>query len=326
MPVHPLSIDDREEIFRGIALVESCSEIGRRVDRHRSTVAREIARNGGSDGYSPVQAHQRAATQRCRPKVPRLVKDPALSAEVEKRMLANDSPMRISIELERGTNGVTAFISHETLYQGIYALGTAGLSKDVYKTMQRPRRCRKHRNAAPPTSTHPLGVFQLISQRPAIADARTEVGHLEGDLIVGAYNRTALGTLFERASRKLWLVQMPGGKNADSALEALTEALLRIPKWLRRTLTWDQGSELARHHALAKACEIDIYFADPKAPWQRPTNENGNSLVRRHVGKGTDLSVFTEQQLRTIENKINTIPRRIFNWDTANDIYDALTQ
>ena len=322
MPAHPLTIHDREEIFRGIALVESCSEIGRRVSRHRSTVAREISRNGGSDGYSPVQAHQRAATQRSRPKVPKLVSDPVLAAEVEARLLAKDSPTRIAIEVASGVGS----ISHETIYRSIYGRGTMGLSKDVYKTMQRPRRCRKHRNQDPPTSTHPLGVFRPISQRPAIADARTEVGHLEGDLIVGAYNRTALGTIVDRASRKLWLVPMPGGKSADPALEALTAALLRIPKRLRRTLTWDQGSELARHLELGEACGIDIYIADAKSPWQRPTNENGNSLVRRHVGKGTDLSAFTEQQIRTIENKINTIPRRIFNWHTANDIYDALTQ
>lgn len=172
-------------------------------------------------------------------------------------------------------------------------------------------------------SSHSLGSFNLIGLRPEIATQRVEVGHLEGDLIVGAYNRSAIATMFDRTSRYVWLTKLPHAKNADGVLDALVSTLRRVPAHLRLTLTWDQGSEMARHVELAKRCGIDIYFAEPKAPWQRPTNENGNALVRRYVGKGTDLSAFTTRDLRAIETRINTIPRRSLNWATANDIYTA---
>jgi IS30 family transposase len=148
---------------------------------------------------------------------------------------------------------------------------------------------------------------------------RGEVGHLEGDLIVGAYNRTALATVFDRASRYLWLEGFPGGHSADETLAALVEILERIPGSMRRTLTWDQAREMARHADLAELCGIDIYFADPHSPWQRPANENGDGLLRRYVGKGTDLSVHTPDDLRAIEHRINTIPRRSLHWPPAHD-------
>lgn len=168
-----------------------------------------------------------------------------------------------------------------------------------------------------------MGLFNLIGVRPAIAAERVHVGHIEGDLIVGAYNRSAIATLFERASRYVWLARLPHAKQADGVLDALVTTLRRIPAHLRVTLTWDQGSEMARHAQLAQRSGIDIYFADPKSPWQRPTNENGNALVRRHVGKGTDLSIYTTRDLRAIERRINTIPRRSLNWATAHDHYTA---
>ena len=172
-------------------------------------------------------------------------------------------------------------------------------------------------------SSHSLGSFNLIGLRPEIAAQRVEVGHLEGDLIVGAYNRSAIATMFDRTSRHVWLTRLPHAKNADGVLDALVTTLRRVPAHLRLTLTWDQGSEMARHLELARRCGIDIYFAEPKAPWQRPTNENGNAIVRRYVGKGTDLSIYTNRHLRAIENRINTIPRRSLNWATANNIYTA---
>lgn len=156
-------------------------------------------------------------------------------------------------------------------------------------------------------------MFQPIGARPEIALARTEVGHLEGDLIVGSFNRSAIVTVFDRASRRLWLAEFASDHGAEATLAAMVEILERIPEPLRRTLTWDQGREMARHQELAQLCGIDIYFADPHSPWQRPTNENGNGLIRRYVGKGTDLSRFTGPDLRLIEFRINTIPRRSLN-------------
>ena len=160
-----------------------------------------------------------------------------------------------------------------------------------------------------------------INERPAVAGTRSEVGHFEGDLIVGAGNHSAIITVFDRKSRHLWMEGLPHGRNANVTLDALTRLFERIPKQLRRTLTWDQGGELARHADLADRCHIDVYFADPHAPWQRPTNENGNGLIRRYVGKSTDLTAFTANDLRNIEHRINTMPRRIHNWASAQHVY-----
>jgi IS30 family transposase len=174
-----------------------------------------------------------------------------------------------------------------------------------------------------PTKPSPLGEFTLITSRPAIAAERSEVGHLEGDLICGSFNRSAIVTVFDRASRYLWLADFPGCHDAEETEAAVAEIIERIPPELRRTLTWDQGSEMARHDTIAKRCGIDIYFAEPRSPWQRRTDENGNGLTRRYVGKGTDLSIDAPADLRAIEHRINTTPRRSLRWDTAHHRYHA---
>jgi len=188
-----------------------------------------------------------------------------------------------------GRPGVTGSISHESIYRGIYAHGTRGLRRGLHERLHRRRRCRKHRSKGgqPVEKKSPLGQFSPIATRPPIALERTEVGHLEGDLITGAYNRSAIVTVFDRTSRHVWLAEFPDDHGAEATLAALCEILGRIPEPLRRTLTWDQGREMARHQELAELCGIDIYFCDPHSPWQRPTNENGNGLLRRYVGKGT---------------------------------------
>ncbi|MDH4147265.1 MAG: IS30 family transposase [Acidimicrobiia bacterium] len=323
MPARPLCAPEREEIRAGIERGEADSAIALRLDRQRGTVNAEIGRNGGRAGYSAVAAQGRADALRSRPKVPKLVADRVLAAHVQLRLEAKDSPMTISIELARGVHGIVASLSHECIYQGVYAHGTRGLRRGLHAGLHRARRCRKHRRPAGETAAKasPLGVFNPIRLRPPIADARTEVGHLEGDLIVGAFNRSAIATVFDRASRHLWLADFPEDHGADATLAALAEVLERIPEPLRRTLTWDQGREMARHQDLAALAGIDIYFAEPHSPWQRPTNENGNGLIRRYVGKSTDLSRFTPDDLRAIEHRINTTPRRSLHWSTAHDVY-----
>ncbi|MGH7477935.1 MAG: IS30 family transposase, partial [Longimicrobiales bacterium] len=254
-----------------------------------------------------------------------LVADAELAAHVTARLEAKDSPMTISIELATGVHGLTASISHECIYQAVYAHGRRGLRRGLHAGLHRQRRCRKHRQPRGTVTTKisPLGEFSLITLRPAIAQARSEVGHLEGDLIVGAFNRSAIATVFDRASRHLWLADFPEDHGAEATLAALAEILDRIPESLRRTLTWDQGREMARHAELAELCGIDVYFAEPHSPWQRPTNENGNGLIRRYVGKSTDLSRYTAQDLRVIEHRVNTMPRRSLHWSTAHDVYHA---
>jgi len=317
MPARPLCVDEREEIRVGIAAGVSIVELSRRLGRHRSTIHREIARNGGRDRYCAVRAQRRADTQLSRPKLPKLLRDPVLAAEVTSRLEAKDSPMRISIELAAQGQQV----SHECIYQAIHHRGR-GLRRGLWDHLHLRRRRRRCRGVEPQVNSHSLGEFALVHDRPDIAADRIEVGHLEGDLIVGAYNRSALVTVFDRASRHLWLSQI-ASKNADDCLTAVTALLERIPVALRRTLTWDQGAEMAHHRDIAQHSGIAIYFAEPKSPWQRPTNEAGNALVRRYVGKGTDLNQLTPDNLRHIEHRINTIPRRSLNWATAHATYTA---
>lgn len=316
MPADPLTACEREEIRSGIERGDSDAEIGRLLGRHRSTVGREVARNGGRSQYQAVEAQGRCDHQRRRHKVPKLVADAGLAAEVTLRLKAKDSPMRISVELTKAGRP----ISHECIYTAVRTNGWGlepGLWRNLHLNRRRRRRRGQHR-----ANTSSLGDYRSIRDRPAAALDRGQHGHLEGDLIVGAYNRSAIVTIFERASRHLWLAKV-SSKSADHVTDAITATFKRIPPQLRLTLTWDQGAEISGHAKIESATGTTVYIADPKSPWQRPTNENGNALVRRYVGKGTDLSQFTAADLLAIEARINTIPRRSLNWATAHDTYTA---
>jgi IS30 family transposase len=320
---HVLSLEEREEIGLGIARQWSGRQIADRLGRDPSVVNREIARNGGRWKYRASKAHQRAVKQRCRPKLTKLEADRELAACVAERLGLKDSPKTISIELARGVHGITASVSHETIYQCAYR--RRGLDVDTTRCLHLRRRRRRHRGQPHRSSwAHSLGSFTPIHDRPAIALERVEVGHFEGDLITGAYNRSAKITMFDRASRRLWLRSV-ASKSADDVFDTLCELLAEIPAEHRRTLTWDQGSELARHTEIASLASLDIYICDKNAPWQRPTNENGNALVRRWMPRGTDLNHISDHDCQLIEYRINTIPRRSLNWDTALNVYHHLS-
>jgi IS30 family transposase len=328
MPAEPLGLPEREEIRAGIERGDPFADIAVRLGRHRSTVSEEVNRNGGRGAYRATTAQQRAEDQRARPKRTRLQQDAVLASHVEARLRAKDSPMTISIELARGLHpdlGVVR-LSHETIYTEVHAQGRRGLGKGLHCGLHRRRRCRKHRPAPgqePAKGNGPLGAFNLIHTRPAEAGGRHVVGHLEGDLIIGAFNRSALVTVFDRASRYLWLASLPEGHGAEATLAALIEVIGRMPADLQRSLTWDQGREMADHDLLTAATGMAVYFADPHSPWQRPTNENGNGLIRRYVGKSTNLNLYRDTDLRAIEHRINTTPRRALGWATAHDRYAA---
>lgn len=324
MPAHcALTLEEREEIAVGIATGLSGCKIASGLRRDPSVVNREIKRNGGRDKYRASQADRQAQHNRARPKLTKTETDPVLAAHIDERLELKDSPMTISIELARGVHGLTGSISHETIYHSLYQ--QRGLTANPRKCLHLKRRRRRHRDqSGRASSTHSLGSFTPLSERPDIADQRVEIGHLEGDLITGAFNRSAKITLNDRASRRCW-IRSTASKSADDVHDALVELFAEIPPEHRHTLTWDQGSELARHHEIAKTCGIDIYICDKSAPWQRPTNENCNALIRRWVGKGTDLNQISDTECREIEHRINTIPRRSLNWDTAQTVYDRLS-
>lgn len=322
MPASPLTLPEREEIRAGIIRGETNVAIGDRLGRHRCTIGAEITRNGGRDAYRAHRAHDTAWARRRRPKLPLFERHRELAAHVQARLEAKDSPMTIAVELAQGMYPqIAVTVSHETIYQAVYDPCDKGLPRGLHKCLHRRRRLRLQQGSR--RHRHWRDNLPSIQLRPAIADRRAEVGHLEGDLIIGTQaSRSAIATVFDRASRHLWMAGLPNGRNAEQTLEAMTGLLTRIPPPLRRTLTWDQGQEMALHETLTDRCGIDIYFADAHSPWQRPTNENGNGLIRRYVGKRTDLSVYHPRDIRAIETRINTTPRRVLGWDTAKHLYD----
>lgn len=322
MPARPLLLHEREEIRYGIIRGETVTTIADRIGRHRSTVSAEISRNGGRDAYRPYRAEDRAALCRKRSKATLFEQHPELAIHVASRLEAKDSPMTIAVELANGIYpDITTTVSHETIYQEIYDPRRRALPRDAFRCLHRRRRFRIRRRCRRPQQRW-RDTMRTIAQRPAIAAARTEVGHFEGDLIIGQGKKSAIITVFDRTSRHLWMAGLPDGHTADLTLAALAELFERIPPPLRRTLTWDQGTEMACHVELAARCGIDVYFADPHSPWQRPTNENGNCLIRRYVGKSTDLAAFSPHDIKAIEQRINTMPRRIHNWATAHHVYN----
>lgn len=323
MPAHPLSLREREEIRWGIGRSESVTSIADRLGRHRTTISREISRNGGRETYRAYAAQDRAQAGRARPKARLLQRCPELAAHVRSRLEAKDSPMTIAVELAQGVYPIVGCtVSHETIYRAVYDPFHRDLPSGLHRCLHRRRRHRRPRGYRSPHRGTWRDTLPLISERPAAAADRSEVGHLEGDLIIGSNRRAAIITVFDRKSRYLWMAPLPNGVSAAKTLRVLSRLINRIPPPLRRSLTWDQGGELARYATLAKRCGINVYFAEPHSPWQRPTNENGNALIRRYVGKGTDLGRFTEADLRAIEHRINTMPRRIHNWASAQHVYD----
>jgi transposase, IS30 family len=320
-----LSAEEREEIRVGCAGGESFALMARTLGRSTSTVSEEVRRNGGRHRYCAVAAEKRAVKQRCRPKSTKFQSNRALADHVEDKLAALDSPTTIAIELARagGISGDT--VSAESIYQAVYGHGTRGLVAGLSHCLHRQRRRRKRRCRAgeTPKRASPLGSFNLIGLRPEIAWERSEFGHFEGDLIIGERGRSAIVTLIDRASRYNLIGDLPEGHDATSVLACCIELIERLPEELRKTLTWDQGTEMARHPDLAAAVGIDVFFAEPHSPWMRPTNENFNGLLRRYVGKGTDLSIYSQQDLDRISHRINTMPRRIHQWESAADRYNA---
>jgi IS30 family transposase len=323
MPGQPLRADEREEIRAGIEREESFAEIARVLERPTSTISREVKQNGGRPAYRAIEAERRAHRQRCRRRPTRFEVDPALARRVEARLKAKDSPVTIARQL--ATEGTT--LCAETIYQGVYANGRRGLSAGLHVHLHRRRRRRRPRcrgGGACASRTSPLGTFCLLHQRPPVADERSEVGHFEGDLIIGARNASAVVTLVDRASRFNLLGSLPDGHDATEVLACLVELFDKVPEEHRRSLTWDQGREMARWQDLEQLSGIAVYFCEPRKPWQRPSNEAFNGLVRRWLPKGTDLGIYDQSDLDAISHQINHMPRRSLNWQSSADCYARL--
>ena len=320
---HRLSLDERVEIMRGLDAGLSYAEIGRRIDRDRSVVWREVNKNANADGdYHALMAHSRGAAKLKRPKAFRL-DDPDLCAKIAAWMDQGWSPKLIADVLARDhPDDRLARVSHETIYQCLYVQGRGQLRADLHKRLSTKRAARKARDAAPRASR--FGDVLTISQRPAEADDRAVPGHWEGDLIIGARSGSAIGTLVERSTRFTILLYLPTDHTAESVATAMIAAMSELPAHLRRSISWDRGSEMAGWTDIALNLQAPVYFCDPASPWQRGTNENTNRLLRFWFEKSTDLSVHTADDLKRIQDTLNKRPRPTLNLDTPADRLNAL--
>lgn len=319
-----LSLNERTTIADLHHGGESVRAIARELGRPPSTVSRELRRNRDDHGrYRPHAAHEQARTRRARPRPRRVATDPVLRAMVEDLLGVKWSPEQIAHELSvRFGHDRSRRLCAESIYQAIY---------DPNTPLQRPARTalrtRRRRRRPHPTGTQRRGRLRdmtMIEQRPAEVADRAVAGHWEGDLIMGAGNRSAIATLVERASRYVVLVHLPDGHTANWVRDGVVAAFTALPVSLRRTLTWDQGKEMAQHLEITAATGMPVYFCQAHSPWQRGSNENMNGLLRQYFPKGSDLSRHTAEDLATAQMQLNTRPRKTLQWATPDALVGAL--
>ncbi len=303
----------------------SYARIGAAIGRDKSVVSREVARNRGPDGsyWGPV-AHRAAHERRRRPKEFKLAVNPVLCRRIEAWMDQGWSPRLIARVLREEEPGrIMERVSHETIYQALYVQSRGALRQDLHRQLSTKRPRRKPRPGAGRRNSPYREAFR-ISQRPAEVADRAVPGHWEGDLVMGVAGGVAVGTLVERSTRFTILLHLPGRHDAESVAEAMTREMSQLPEHLRRSLTWDRGTELARYDKIQLALAMPVYFCDPHSPWQRGTNENTNRLLRHWLTKGTDLARFSAADLRRIAASLNARPRPTLDMQTPAQALDAL--
>ena len=323
-----LSLAEREEIAHLHRLRRPLSEIADAVGFDKSTISRELTRNTTGRHYRATTAQAAAETRAQRARRAKLAVNARLRAVVEDRLSKNVSPEQISHRLRREfPDDPEMRVSHETIYTSLYVQGRGALRKDLAGHLRTGRAMRQPRAQAQgrvQRGGSPLRNVISISERPPEVEDRAVPGHWEGDLIMGATNTSAIGTLVERATRYLMLLHLPGDHTAQTVQEAMCQQMAHLPEQLRLTLTWDRGSEMANHAQIAEATGLDIYFADPASPWQRGTNENTNGLLRQYFPKGTDLSLWGPGFLDQVALEMNNRPRKTLDWATPAEALDQL--
>jgi transposase, IS30 family len=320
-----LSREERYELARLREAGLSVRAVAAAMGRSPSTICRELARNAAPrGGYQPERAHRMAWERQRRPKPSRLSRYPELRRRVQQMLDRRYSPEQISGRLKALCPGEEAMqVSHETIYQSIYVYPRGELRAELRACLRSGRAVRRRRGQRP-ARDRIIGAVP-IGQRPAEVEGRLVPGHHEGDLILGSKaSGSAVGTIVERTTGYLTLLPLPGRHDADSVAGAIIEHLGALPPWFARTLTWDRGAELARHQAITAATGIDVYFADPYAPWQRGSNENINGLLREYLPKGTDLRAATPARLRAIAAELNDRPRKRLGFRTPAEAFAKL--
>jgi IS30 family transposase len=316
-----VSLAERERIrdlresgitMRGIAVI---------LGQDASTISRELARNAApGGGYMPHAAHRASVHRRSRPKTRKLVANTALRDYVHDGLRKKWSPEQISHRLVKDfPQGMDMRVCMETIYQGIYVHVRGELKRELATGLRRGRLRRKPRRD--PNSRRQRFVDPMVplSEWPLHVMTRKVPGHWEGDLVKGAFGQSAVATLVERTCRMLLLRHLRGSFNANSVKDALIKTVDPLPAILRKSLTWDQGAEMAEHRSFANETKMKVYFCEPASPWQRGSNENTNGLLRQYLPKGTDLAIIDIHALQRIANELNSRPRKSLCWLTPSE-------
>ena len=313
---HRLSFGEREEISRGLVAQESFREIGRRLGRDASTISREVGGASGRARYRALSAHRRALGRLARPKPTKLSRNHRLCREVEGMLARRWSPQQISARLRLDhPDDPEMRVSHETIYQSLYIQSRGELRRQLTANLRFARTKRRPRARGLSKRGQIKGMVP-ISERPAAVEDRAVPGHWEGDLLVGKANRSFIATLVERQTRYVLLARLGSDGTTEHVISALKERIADLPRHLVASLTWDQGRELAAHRRFSAETGVDVYFCDPHSPWQRPTNENTNGLLRQYLPKGSDLAARSQVELDAIAAELNGRPRQTLGWAT----------
>jgi IS30 family transposase len=326
-----LSIEEREEVSRGLACGDSLRRIAASLSRSPSTVARDV--RGQKDRRCGYRAHAAASLARYRASRRRkgktkLGSNDRLRRYVEAKLLLRWSPEQVAKAVrEEYPDDEDMRISHETIYDHVYVLPRGALRKELISALRREHKYRRKASRATGTPAETRGKIAgmlSIEERPKGVEGRTVPGHWEGDLVVGRGNRSAVGTLVERTTRYAILVPLGGRKDAASVRRAYARELRKLPKELAKTLTYDQGKEMGQHARFTVDTGIKVYFAHPSSPWERGTNENTNGLVRQFFPKGTDFAGVPPREIKRVQRLLNGRPRMTLGWKKPEQAFNKL--
>ncbi len=318
-----LTVTEREEISRGIAAYQSIRLIASFLGRSPSTVSREIGRNGDYDRYRATQADERAWARGRRPKRCKLAGNARLRRAVARKLQLEWSPQQIAGWLKNAHPGDESYyVSHETIYRSLFIQARGALKKELQQHLRSKRTIRRSQQASQHTDRRgQITDMVSIRERPASVEDRAVPGHWEGDLIAGSHN-TYIATLVERFTRYVMLVKVPS-RDTETVINALIKQAHKLPRELYISLSWDRGKEMADHKRFSLATDVDVYFCDPKSPWQRGSNENTNGLLRQYFPKRTDLSVHSQAHLNKIARRLNERPRQTLGFETPAERFAA---
>ena len=317
-----LSLAEREEISRGLAAGEALRSIAGRLERTPSTVTREVERNGGRRRYRACAADKAALRRTRRPKPSKLAGCERLRQVVEAKLELRWSPQQISGWLVgEFPDEAEMRVSHETIYLSLFVQSRGALRKELFRYLRSGRATRRSLGHSVMNGQGQLRGTVNISERPAEANDRAVPGHWEGDLIFGK-RMSAMATLVERKSRFVMLIGLPNGHTADVVADALAAKIVELPSQLRRSITWDQGKEMAEHARFSVETGVPIYFCDPRSPWQRGSNENTNGLLRQYFPKRTDLTLHSQADLDAVAAELNDRPRQTLGWRSPSQSLD----